>query len=57
MLSIDKNFHPASENDGDEFYQNGIFLFNMNKITEYIHKHNNKITPESIEAKNTEVVG
>ena len=35
-LTIDNSFTPCSESDGDEFYLNGMFVFNISKMTEYI---------------------
>ena len=51
LLSEDKNFVPASEDDGDEFYPNGIFVFNITKMIEYIQAHKDEIPLESIEVK------
>ena len=39
LLSVDKNYVPASTDDGDELYPNGIFVFNITKIVEYIQKN------------------
>ena len=35
-LKIDSRFTPCSVEDGDEMYPNGIFVFNITKMTEYI---------------------
>lgn len=51
ILTIDKNFVPASENDGDELFPNGIFVFNITKMIEYIHTHQNQIAPVSINVR------
>ena len=51
LLSEDKNFVPASEDDGDELYPNGIFVFNITKMIEYIRAHKDEIPLESIEVK------
>ena len=51
LLSIDKSNRPALVNDEDELYQNGIFVFNVTKMTEYLCKYKDKATPESIEVK------
>ena len=51
LLSIDKGFKPALVNHEDELYQNGIFVFNITKMTEHLCKHKDGITPESIEIK------
>jgi len=51
LLSIDKNFVPTSVDDGNELYPNGFFLFNITKLSEYIHNNADEITPELIEVK------
>ena len=51
MISVDKNYAPALINDGDELYPNGIFVFNITKMTEYLRTHKDDITAESIEVK------
>jgi hypothetical protein len=51
LLSADKNFVPASADDGDELYPNGIFVFNITKMIEYIRAHINEIPLENIEVK------
>jgi len=35
-LKIIKNFKPCPVDDGDEMYANGIFVFNITKMTAYI---------------------
>jgi hypothetical protein len=35
-LKIDSRFTPCSAEDGDELFPNGIFVFNITKMTEYI---------------------
>jgi len=35
-LKINKNFQPCPVDDGDEMYPNGIFVFNITKMAEYI---------------------
>lgn len=35
-LKISKRFTPCPVDDGDEMYPNGIFVFNITKMTEYI---------------------
>jgi hypothetical protein len=51
LLTLEKSFVPASEDDGDELYQNGVFIFNITKMTEYIHEHKDEIAQENIEVK------
>ena len=35
-LQCDKNFTPCRVDDGDEFYPNGIFEFNITKMLDYL---------------------
>ena len=35
-LKLDKNFMPCPVADGDELFQNGIFVFNITKMIEYV---------------------
>ena len=51
LLSIDKKYIPVSADEGDELYPNGIFLFNITKIIEYIRTHHDEIPIESTEVK------
>ena len=51
LLSADKNYVPAPADDGDELYPNGIFVFNITKMIEYIRAHKDEIPLESIEVK------
>lgn len=50
-LKLDKNFMPCPVSDGDELFQNGIFLFNITKIIEHIRSHPEEFIPESILTK------
>lgn len=47
-LKIDKAFVPVSEDDGDEFFQNGIFTFNITKMLSYIKNNPEIFIPEKI---------
>lgn len=38
-LKADSRFTPCSVEDGDELFPNGIFVFNITKMTEYITSH------------------
>ena len=38
-LKINKRFTPCPEEDGDELYPNGIFVFNVTKLAEYIQRN------------------
>jgi hypothetical protein len=48
-LKINKRFTPCTIDDEDEMYPNGIFVFNITKMTKYI-RHNN-ITCEEVLVK------
>jgi hypothetical protein len=39
-LKINKNFQPCPVDDGDEMYPNGIFVFNITKMAEFILNQN-----------------
>jgi len=51
LLKIDKNFIPASEDEGDELYQNGFFVFNISKIIKYIKENSDIFIPEKLSVK------
>ncbi len=51
FLTIDKNFKPAPMDNGDELYPNGIFVFNITRMIEYLKEHQDQITPEIIHVK------
>lgn len=51
-LKRDKNFKPVSVEEGDEIYRNGIFEFNITKLTEYLKSEESKALVEKIEIKN-----
>lgn len=46
---MNSNFIPCSIDDEDELYPNGIFVFNITKMVEYIR--NNNITCEEVLVK------
>lgn len=48
-LKINKHFAPCPIDDEDEMYPNGIFVFNITKMAEYIR--NNNITCEEVLVK------
>ncbi|MBC7946289.1 MAG: ParB N-terminal domain-containing protein [Chitinophagaceae bacterium] len=48
-LKINKHFTPCPIDDEDEMYPNGIFIFNITKMAEYIR--NNNITCEEVLVK------
>jgi len=35
MLEIDENYSPTTTEPGDEYYTNGIFVFNITKMFDY----------------------
>ena len=41
-LKPDNKFKPCPVNDGDELYPNGIFVFNITKMNEYLEHNQNK---------------
>ena len=47
-LKVDKNFTPCPIDKGDELFQNGIFVFNITKMIDFIQQHPSKFVPESI---------
>lgn len=47
-LKIDDNFTPCPVGAGDELYPNGIFVFNITKIIEYIQKNPDCISLEEV---------
>lgn len=47
-LKVDKNFVPCPVKTDDEMFQNGIFVFNITKMLEFIHGHPDKFKPESV---------
>jgi hypothetical protein len=51
ILSIDNNFTPCPESDGDEFYPNGMFVFNITKMTEHIMDNPEVFVPEEVAVK------
>ena len=50
-LTIDNSFTPCPESDGDEFYQNGMFVFNISKMIGYIQKNPEVFVPEEVAVK------
>ncbi len=42
-LKADENFTPCRINKGDELFQNGIFVFNVTKMIEYLKKKSNEV--------------
>ncbi len=50
-LTIDIDFTPCPESDGDEFYPNGMFVFNITKMTEHIMDNPEVFVPEEVAVK------
>jgi len=48
-LIADDSFTPCPINDDDELYPNGIFVFNITKLLEYIEKNPNEIDLVKVE--------
>jgi hypothetical protein len=48
MLIVDPNFTPCPVTAGDELFPNGIFVFNITKMTEYIQRNPNSITLKEV---------
>jgi len=42
-LTVDEDFVPCPVKKGDELYPNGIFVFSITKMIEYIRDNNDKI--------------
>ena len=49
MLKTDDNFTPCPINEGDELFPNGIFVFNITKMLEYITINPNEIDLVEVE--------
>ena len=50
ILRVDNDFTPCPVATGDELFPNGIFVFNITKILEYIQKQPDSITLEEVAA-------
>ena len=51
LLKIDKKFTPCLTDDGDELFPNGIFVFNISRMIEYIQDNPGLFTPEVVVVK------
>lgn len=47
-LKADADFKPCPVDDEDELFPNGIFVFNITKMLEYIHKNTDSIPIEKV---------
>lgn len=50
-LKVDDNFEPFPVMDDDELYPNGIFVFNITKMNEFIKSRPDIFVPEEINVK------
>ncbi len=51
-LKVDKKFTPVCIDEGDEFFPNGIFVFNITKMLNYIKQNPDDITIEEVDTCN-----
>jgi len=47
-LKLDKNFTPCPVADDDELFPNGIFVFNITKMIEYVRSNAENMTVEDV---------
>ncbi len=47
-LKLDKNFTPCPVADDDELYPNGIFVFNITKLIEYVRSNEGNMPVEDV---------
>jgi hypothetical protein len=50
-FKINKDFKPCPADDGDEFFANGIFTFNISEMIAHIQNNPDVFTPETIVVK------
>ena len=50
-FKIDKKFQPLHMDEGDEFYKNGIFEFNITKLLIFIKANPSTFQPEEVSVK------
>jgi hypothetical protein len=55
-LSLDKNFKPCPSAEGDELFPNGIFVFNISSMHDYIQDYPDLFYPEDIAVKDINTV-
>ena len=48
-FKLNKNFQPLPCDEGDEFYPNGIFEFNITKLLEFINANQDLFQPQEVE--------
>ena len=49
ILKLDRRFQPCSAEAGDELYPNGIFEFNITRLSAFIHAHAEQFPTELVE--------
>ena len=47
-LKLDKTFSPCPVDEGDELFPNGIFVFNITKMIEYVRSNTGNIPVEGV---------
>ncbi|MEA1948341.1 MAG: hypothetical protein U9N83_13675 [Thermodesulfobacteriota bacterium] len=50
-FKIDKDFKPCLADDGDEFFANGIFEFNISKMIADVQNNPDVFVPETVVVK------
>jgi len=50
-LKVDRNFIPCAVSGDDELFLNGIFVFNITRMIEYIRNHPHEISPGEVAVK------
>ena len=50
-IKFNKNFQPLFCDEGDEFYPNGIFEFNITKLSEFINANQDTFQPQEVEVR------
>ncbi len=50
-IEVNENFQPCPVMDGDELCPNGIFVFNITKMKEFINSRPDIFVPEDIDVK------
>lgn len=48
-MKIDEDYIPCTVTDEDELYRNGIFVFNISRIMEYMQKNPDKFHPAEVD--------
>jgi hypothetical protein len=48
-LTLDHTFEPCAEEEGDELFANGIFVFNITRLTAFIETHPQQFPVESVD--------